>query len=161
MTFYHNKAIHHMGAPEMDCHAANCCLLVACLTSQQHASVSQGQIRLTSQQHASVSQGRICSTSQQHASVSQGRICLTSQQHASVSQGRIGLTSQQHASASQGRICLTSQQHDSVSQGRGKSDNCTCCHTETLQIKLSISPSRGTLTPGKPVSSLTLYRQAG
>ena len=50
-------------------------LLAACLTSQQHASVSQGQICLTSQQHASVSQGQICLTSQQHASVSQGRIC--------------------------------------------------------------------------------------
>ena len=121
------------------------CLLVVCLTSQQHDSVSQGRICLTSQQHASVSQGRICLTSQQHASVSQGRICLTSQQQASVSQGRIGLTSQQHASVSQGRICLTSQQHASVSQGRicltsqqhasvsqGRicSDNFTCCHTE-------------------------------
>ena len=55
------------------------------LTSQQHASVSQGWICLTSQQQASVSQGRICLTSQQQASVSQGRICLTSQQQASVS----------------------------------------------------------------------------
>ena len=33
---------------------------VACLTSQQQASVSQGRICLTSQQQASVSQGRIC-----------------------------------------------------------------------------------------------------
>ena len=49
--------------------------LVGCLTSQQHAGVSQGRICLTSQQHASVSQRRICLTSQQHASVSQGRIC--------------------------------------------------------------------------------------
>ena len=114
--------------------SAQCnCLLVGWLTSQQHASVSQGRICLTSQQHASVSQGRICLTSQQHASVSQGRICLTSQQHASVSQGRICLTSQQHASVSQGRICLTSQQHASVSQGRICSDNFTCCHTE-LQV---------------------------
>ena len=89
--------------------------MLACLTSQQQASVSQGRICLTSQQQASVSQGRICLTSQQQASVSQGRICLTSQQQASVSQGRICLTSQQQASASQGRIC---------------SDNFTCCHTE-------------------------------
>ena len=80
-------------------------LLVGCLTSQQHARVSQGRICLTSQQHASVSQGRICLTSQQHACVSQGRICLTSQQHASVSQGRICLMSQQQACVSQGRIC--------------------------------------------------------
>ena len=85
---------------------------------------------LTSQQHACVSQGRICSTSQQHASVSQGRICLTSQQHACVSQGRICLTSQQHASVSQGRICSTSQQHACVSQGRICPNNFTCCHTE-------------------------------
>ena len=84
---------------------------------------------LTSQQHASVSQGRICFTSQQHAGVSQGRICFTSQQQASVSQGRICLKSQQHASVSQGRICFTSQQHARVSQGRICSDNCTCCHT--------------------------------
>ena len=85
-------------------------LLVGCLTSQQHASVSQGRGRtrlllvgcLTSQQHASVSQGRArtrlllidCLTSQQHASVSHGRGrpwlsigCFMSQHHASVSQG--------------------------------------------------------------------------
>ena len=105
-------------------------LLVGCLTSQQHASVSQGRICLTSQKPASVSQGRICLTSQKPASVSQGRICLTSQQPASVSQGRICLTSQQPASVSQGRICLTSQQHVSVSQGRICSDNCTICHAE-------------------------------
>ena len=49
------------------------CSLVGCLTSQQHASVSQGQTCLTSQQHASVSQGQTCLTSQQHASISQGR----------------------------------------------------------------------------------------
>ena len=116
---------------------------------------------LTSQQHASVSQGRICLTSQQHASVSQGRICLTSQQHASVSQGRICLTSQQHASVSQGRICLTSQQHTSVSQGRICTDNFTCCHTEievtnqTFYLSQSqytdtgpTSPSADTIAPG-------------
>ena len=85
---------------------------------------------LTTQQHASVSQGRICLTTQQHASVSQGRICLTTQQHASVSQGRICLTTQQHESVSQGRICLTTQQHASVSRGRIYSDNCMCRHTE-------------------------------
>ena len=90
-------------------------LFVACLTSQQYASVSQGRICFTSQQYASVSEGRICLTSQQYASVSQGRICLTSHQHASVFQGRICLTSHQHASVSQGRIC---------------SDNCACCHTQ-------------------------------
>ena len=71
-----------------------------------------------------------CLTSQQQASVSQGRICLTSQQQASVSQGRICLTSQQQASVSQGWICLTSQQQASVSQGRICTDNFTCCHTE-------------------------------
>ena len=100
-------------------------------------------------------------TSQQHASVSQGRICLTSQQHASVSQGRICLTSQQHASVSQGRICLTSQQHASVSQGRICSDNFTCCHTkievadQTFYLTQSqytytgaTSPSADPITPG-------------
>ena len=65
-------------------------LLVGCLTSQQHASVSQGRASmqllvgcLTSQQHASVSQGRAsmqllvgCLTSQQQTSVSQGRTCM-------------------------------------------------------------------------------------
>ena len=135
--------------------------LLACLTSQQHASVSQGRICFTSQQHASVSQGRICLTSQQHASVSQGRICFTSQQHASVSQGRICLTSQQHASVSQRRICFTSQQHASVSQGRICTDNCTCCHTEievadqTFHLTQSqytdtgpTSPSTDPITPG-------------
>ena len=113
------------------------CLLLACLTSQQHASVSQGRICLTSQQHTGASQGRICLTSQQHASVSQGRICLTSQQHAGVSQGRICLTSQQHTGASQGRICLTSQQHAGISQGR------ICL---TSQQRASVSQARICLT---------------
>ena len=45
--------------------------------------------------------------------------------------------------------CLTSQQHSSVSQGRICSDSCTCCHTET-------EPSHSMLTPGRPVSALTL-----
>ena len=120
-------------------------LLIGCVTSQQHASVSQGRICLTSQQHASVSQGRICLTSQQHARVSQGRICLTSQQHARVSQGRICLTSQQHARASQGRIC---------------SDNCKRCHTEKEAADQTTSPSHSILTPGRPVPALTLKRQA-
>ena len=140
---------------------------VGCLTSQQHASVSQGRICLTSQQHASVSQGRICLTSQQHASISQGRICLTSQQHASVSQGRISLTSQQHASVSQGRICLTSQQHASVSQGRisltsqqhasgsqGRicSDKLTCSHTETEAAYQTFFLTRSRYTDTGPTS---------
>ena len=102
-----------------------------------------------------------CLTSQQHASVSQGRICLTSQQHASVSQGRTCLTSQQYASVSQGRTCLTSQQHASVSQGRICSDNFTCCHIEievadqTFHLTQSqythtgpTSPSADPRTPG-------------
>ena len=151
-------------------------LFVGCLTSQQHASVSQGRICLTSQQHACVSQGRICLTSQQHASVSQGRICLTSQQHASVSQGRICLTSQQHASVSQGRICLTSQQHASVSQGRicltshnmlvnlrdGSAQSIVRAVTlrQKLQIKLSISPSHSILALVRPVQALALEREA-
>ena len=46
-------------------------LMVACLTSQQHASLLVGC--LTSQEHASVLVG--CLTSKQHASVSQGPIC--------------------------------------------------------------------------------------
>ena len=134
--------------------------LLACLTSQQHANVSQGRICLTSQQHANVSQGRMCLTSQQHANVSRGRICLTSQQYASVSQGRICLTSQQHASVSQGRICLTSQQHASVSQGRICSDNCTCCHTEievadqTFYLTQSQYTDTGPTSPSAdPISS--------
>ena len=102
-----------------------------------------------------------CLTSQQHASVSQGGICLTSQQQASVSQGGICLTSQQHASVSQGGICLTSLQQASVSQGRICSDNCTCCHTEievadeTFHLTQSqytdtgpTSPSADAITPG-------------
>ena len=62
-----------------------CSVLVACLTSQQRACVSQGRIQLLFV---------VCLTSQLHACVSQGRIqlfvaCLTSQQHACVSRGRI------------------------------------------------------------------------
>ena len=102
------------------------CLLVACLTSQQHASVSQGwtcsdsctrchtEIEvfflllvgcLTSQQQASVSQGRTCSDSCTRCHTEIEFVCLL-----------VG--------------CLTSQQQASVSQGRICSDNLTCCHTE-------------------------------
>ena len=59
--------------------------LVGCLTSQQHASVSQGQICSDncSSYHTEMQVAREelvgwlvgCLTSQQHASVSQGRIC--------------------------------------------------------------------------------------
>ena len=56
--------------------------------------------------------------------------------------------------------CLTSQQHGSVAQGRICSDNCTCCHTQKLQIKLSISSIQSILTPGQQVPALTLYSQA-
>ena len=57
--------------------------------------------------------------------------------------------------------CLTSQQHASVSQGRICSDKFTCCHTEIeVGDKLSASPSRSILTPGRPVPALTLYHQA-
>ena len=135
-----------------------------CLTSQQHASVSQGRICLTSQQHASVSQRRICLTSQQHASVSQGRICFTSQQHASVSQRRICLTSQQSASVSQRRICLTSQQHANVSQGRICSDVFTCCHTEmkvadqTFYLTQSQYTDIGTTSPSADPITLGLWQ---
>ena len=34
--------------------------------------------------------------------------------------------------------------------------NFTCCHTENLQTKLSISPSHSIPTPGQPVPALTL-----
>ena len=52
--------------------------------------------------------------------------------------------------------CLTSQQHVSVSQERICEDNFTCCHTQKLQTKLSISPSHSILTPCQPVPALTL-----
>ena len=53
--------------------------------------------------------------------------------------------------------CLTAQQHASVSHGRICSDNCTCCHTETeIADQIFISPSHSILTPGQPVSALTL-----
>ena len=100
----------------------SCCWLVACLTSQQHACVSQG---------------RICLTSQQHACVSQGRICLTSQQHACVSQGRIYLTSQQHACVSQGRIY---------------SDKITCCHTEIEVADQTLYLTQSQYTDTRPTS---------
>ena len=53
---------------------------------------------------------------------------------------------------------LTFQQHASVSQGRICSDNCTCCHTEKLQIKLALTQSQYTDTGAVP--ALTLERQA-
>ena len=73
--------------------------------------------------------------------------------------------------------CLASQQHASVSQGRICEDICTCCHTEievisnvishplslSLSLSLSLPPSLPPLpilTPGRPVPTLTLSRQA-
>ena len=103
----------------------------------------------------------VCLTSQQHASVSQGRICLTSQQHASVSQGRICLTSQQQASVSQGRICLTSQQHASVSQGRICSDNLTSCHTEIEVADQTFYLTQSLYTDTGPTSPSTDPRTPG
>ena len=121
-------------------------LFVCCLTSQQHASVSWGQVCLTSQQHASVSRGQVCLTSQQHASVPRGQVCLTSQQHASVPRGQVCLTSQQHASVPRGQVC---------------SDSCTFCHTEVEDADQTFyliqpeytdtrptSPSADAITPG-------------
>ena len=58
--------------------------------------------------------------------------------------------------------CLTSQEHASVSQARICSDNCTCCHTE-IEVADQIfylTQSQSILTPGGPVSALTLQRQA-
>ena len=106
---------------------------------------------LTSQQHASVSQGRICTDNFTCCSLLVGwlvNVPATCQCISGTDLHRqfymlqfVGwLTSQQHASVSQGRICtdnftccsllvgwLTSQQHASVSQGRICTDNFTCC----------------------------------
>ena len=54
-------------------------------------------------------------------------------------------------------VCLTSQQH--MSQARACKDNRTCCHTDKLQSKLTLSPSHSLLTPGQPVPAVTLERQ--
>ena len=51
---------------------------------------------------------------------------------------------------------LMPQQHASVSQGRVTSDNSTCCHTETLQITLSVSRNHGILTLSRPVPMVIL-----
>ena len=55
--------------------------------------------------------------------------------------------------------CLTSQQHASVSQGWIYSDNCMCCHTEKLQIKLFTSPSHNILTaPGRVATGAPILK---
>ena len=131
------------------------CLLVGCLTSQQHASVSQGRIcsdkytccqgknplyRRTSPQR------RIESTTLHQAGK---RAQHTTNQ----------LVPRQHVCLLVG--CLTSQQHASVSQGRICTDKFTCCHTEieaadqTFHLTQSqytdtgpTSPSADPITPG-------------
>ena len=53
--------------------------------------------------------------------------------------------------------CLTSQQQTSVSQGRIYSDNCTCCHAEIEVAAQNFHlTSHSILTPGQPVSALTI-----
>ena len=143
-------------------------LLVGCLTSQQHVSVSQGRIRLTSQQRASVSQGRIC-LDKIHAKpqffgkdptmVPSNRAallfcCLTSKQHADVSQGRICLTSQQHAGVFQGRICLTSQQIAYLRDGT-VSTRSVCCHTKTDIVDQTCHLTQSQCTDTGPTSPRT------
>ena len=138
-------------------------LFVGCLTSQQHASVSQGRICLTSQQHASVSQGRICRdnctcchTDREAA----GPTChVTQSQHTELTVSGNNDPAESGVCLLVG--CLTSQQHASVSQGRICTDNFTCCHTEievadpTFYLTQSqytdtgpTSPSADPITPG-------------
>ena len=57
--------------------------------------------------------------------------------------------------------CFTHQHYASVSQGWICSDKCKRCHTEIEAAdQISISPSHSILTPIRPVSAPTIYRQA-
>ena len=83
------------------------CLLVACLTSLQQASVSQGRICSDN-----------CTCCHTGVQAADPTCCLIHSQHTDTgptSPRAVSLKSQQHASVSQVRIC---------------SDNFKCCHTE-------------------------------
>ena len=78
---------------------------------------------LTSQQHASVSQGRSCSDS--------FTCCHTEIEIAEMTSIKIKEECRNYRKEVGWLLaCLTSQQHTNVSQGWIYSDNFTCCHTE-------------------------------
>ena len=87
------------------------CLLVGCLTSQQHASVSQGRI---------YSDNFTCCHTE--IEVEDQTFHLTQSQYTDTGPAVPALTLFVG--------CWTSQQHTSVSRGWICSDNFTCCHTE-------------------------------
>ena len=147
---------------------------------------------LTSQQHANVSQGRICSHNctccHTEREVADQTFCLTQSQytdtgptgpsaypitpfawqgsHWSANFEITGMTRPGKNPVARGILsllvgCLTSQQHAGVSQGRICTDNFTCCHTEieaadqTFHLTQSqytdtgqTSPSADPITPG-------------
>ena len=52
-------------------------------------------------------------------------------------------------------VCLTSKQHEKCISRTDFTGKFTCCHTEKWRLKLAISPSHGTLTPGQAVPTMT------
>ena len=93
---------------------------------------------LTSQQHASVSQGRICSDNltccHTEIQVADQTFYLTQSQYTDT--GPTSPSADRRKRMKKRRFvccllaCLTSQQQARISQGRICSDNLTCCHTE-------------------------------
>ena len=131
------------------------CLLVGCLTSRQHASVSQ--VRICSDKFT------CCHT---EIEVADQTFYLTQSQYTSErSEGSaVSILSEQRDPGDRACLlvgCLTSRQHASVSQVRICSDKFTCCHTEievadqTFYLTQSqytdtgpACPSADPLTPG-------------
>ena len=124
---------------------------------------------LTSQQHASVSQAQICSNSctRPHTEREVADPTFDPTSHSILTPGQ-QVSAPTRYRQGPGRVdvclfvgCLTSQQQASVSQGRICSDNFACCHTEievadqTFYLTQSqytdtgpTSPSADPITPG-------------
>ena len=110
-----------------------------------------------------------CLTSQQHASVSQGRICtdnfMCCRTEIEAADPTFHLTQSQYTDTGPTSLlssvvclfvgCLSSQQHASVSQGRICSDNFTCCHTEIEVADPTFYLTQSQYTDTGPTSAST------
>ena len=119
---------------------------------------------LTSPQHAGVSQGRVCSGKytccHTEIDVADQALYLTQANCSDT-----GPTSHSANPETPGAClfvgCLTSQQHASVSQGRICSENFTCCHTEIEVANQTFHLTQSQYTDTGPTSPSAVPKSAG
>ena len=158
------------------------CLLVGCLTCQQHASVSQGRVCSdnftcchTERREEFPSLPRFSSkTSQSNGQRQRNRDRERGGREREGRRERERGRGNERGGGESGRVgrrervrerererereilfvgCLTSQQHASVSQGRICSDNFTCCHKELAVANQTFHLTQSQYTDSGPTSS--------